>query len=428
MKDEKVAGSGATGGSFGPPVPMPLGPRTRALAGQSPRQWHPAAFFSSSFILHPSSFLALLAVALVVGLASAAHAADSISVEQLAAQKSKWPSYAASGLPMKIEGRYLIFASKLLRFMKCEDLNFVWHDEEQTFPVDLSAPRSRTIEVYGRFALDSGKPLFRVERVRELPADAESLRVRRLEILDAAAPAWYALGDWALGRGTFYGDFELQNEARKLYAEGIQRELKALPDDALDARLAVAEKFRKFGLPEHDRLAVVFEAFVNRWLVLQAKNPTVADLDRLSDRLSESLRGCRTPLDETSKGLAERFQKDPAAFYRDASPATRLKLNRVLYAEIRYASLQAWSKQKSQDGLQLADAIDREVPERHAEADKLREQTLDERLASAATLSRSDVLKLAERFTQRGENGEGDANQKSVGPGRGRAAPQGGTP
>jgi hypothetical protein len=356
---------------------------------------------ASSFILHPSSFLLLLALA--SGFASAARAADSISVEQLAAQKSKWPSYAASGLPMKIEGRYLIFSSKLLRFMKCEDLNFVWHDEEQTFPVDLSAPRSRTIEVYGRFALDSGKPLFRVERVRELPADAESLRVRRLEILEAASPAWYALGDWALGRGTFYGDFELQNEARKLYAEGIQRELKALPDDALDARLAVAEKFRKFGLPEHDRIAVVFEAFVNRWLVVQAKKPTVADLDQLTDRLSENLRGCRTPLDESARGLAERFQKDPAAFYRDASPATRLKLNRFLYAEIRYASLQAWAKQKSQDGLQLADAIDREIPERHAEAEKLREQTLDERLASAATLSRSDVLKLADRFNQRGE-------------------------
>ncbi len=171
----------------------------------------------------------------------------------------------------------------------------------------------------------------------------------------------------------------------------------------LDARLAVAEKFPKFGLPDHDRIAVVFEAFVNRWLVLQAKNPTVADLDQLSARLSENLRGCRTPLDGSAKGLAERFQKDPAALYRDASPATRLKLNRALYTEIRYASLQAWAKKKSQDGLQLADAIDREVPERHAEADKLREQTLDERLASAATLSRSDVLKLAERFNQRGE-------------------------
>ena len=150
-----------------PPVPLhaPCRLNTGGRAASATRR----PGFSSSFILHSSSFLALLAVALVLGLASAAHAAESISVEQLVAQKSKWPSYAASGLPMKIEGRYLIFASKLLRFMKCEDLNFVWHDEEQTFPVDLSAPRSRTIEVYGRFALDSGKPSFRVERGPRAP-------------------------------------------------------------------------------------------------------------------------------------------------------------------------------------------------------------------------------------------------------------------
>jgi hypothetical protein len=32
---------GATGGSFGPPVPLPLGARTKTLVGQSSRQWHP---------------------------------------------------------------------------------------------------------------------------------------------------------------------------------------------------------------------------------------------------------------------------------------------------------------------------------------------------------------------------------------------------
>jgi hypothetical protein len=339
----------------------------------------------------------------VLGLATGARGAEAISVEQLVAQKSKWPSFAASGLPMKIEGRYLIFSSKLLRFIKCDDLNFVWHDDEQTFPVDLSVPRSRTIEVYGRFALQADKPLFRVERVRELPTDGETLRVRRLEILEAPAPAWYALGDWARGRANFYSDFELQNEARKLYAEGIQRELKTLPDDALEARLAIAAKFPKFDLPDRDRVALVFEAFVDHWLAVKSKNLPAADLDQLSGRLSENLRGCRRPIDGPSKALADRFRRDAAPFYRDASPSTRLKLNRLLYAEIRYTSLESAAKAKNLDGLQLADAIDREVPERHDEADRLREQTLDERLAAAATLSRSDVLMLAERFTQRGQ-------------------------
>ncbi len=101
--------------------------------------------------------------------------------------------------------------------------------------------------------------------------------------------------------------------------------------------------------------------------------------------------------------LPDRYRHDPIGLYRESASAARLRLNRILYSEIRFAFLQAWARQKNQDGLQLADAIDREVPELHAQAEKLRAQTLDERLAAAATLSRSDVLKLAERFTQRGQ-------------------------
>ena len=39
--------SGATGGSSGPPVLMPLRARRKTLAGQSPRQWHPTLPFWS---------------------------------------------------------------------------------------------------------------------------------------------------------------------------------------------------------------------------------------------------------------------------------------------------------------------------------------------------------------------------------------------
>lgn len=350
----------------------------------------------------PRSMLVLAAV-FVLANADAGNAADAISVDKLVAQKSQWPSFAASGLPMKIEGRYLIFSSKLLRFMKCEDLNFVWHDEEQSFPIDPATLRSRTIEVYGRFALQSDKPVFRVERVRELPADGETLRVRKLALLDAPAAAWYGLGDWALARGTLYDDFELQGDARRLYADGIQRELATLSDDALDAKIALSQKFRKYGLSEPDRIAFLHEAFVHRWLAMKQKSLTVAGLEQLSESMTENLRGCRTPLAQGSTALVARYQREPNRLYRESTAAVRLKLNRILYSEIRFAYLQAWAQQKNQDGLQFADAIDREVPEFHDRAERLREKTLDERLTAAATLSRSDVLSLAERFTQRGQ-------------------------
>jgi hypothetical protein len=286
--------------------------------------------------------------------------------------------------------------------VKCDDLNFVWHDEEQPFPIEPSNLRSRTIEIYGRFVMQLGRPQFRVDGLRELPPDDETLRVRRSAIRDERAAAWYELGDWALARGAFYSDIDLENEARQLFAEGIQRELRSLSDDALEAKVRLSEKFHKYGLPEADRIALLHDAFSHRWLGTK-RNASAAELAQLCDRLAESLRGCLTPLDPPEPALSDRYEREPSGLYRDSGTATRLKLNRILYSEIRFAYVQALARQKNLDGLQHADSIDREVPELHAQAEKLRETTLDERLAAAATLSRSDVLKLAERFVQRGQ-------------------------
>jgi hypothetical protein len=339
---------------------------------------------------------------LVVIHSAAARAGDALSIPQLLDQRSKWSDFATKGTPIKVEGRYANFSPKLLRFAKCEDLNFVWHDEEQSFPLEQASLRSRTIEVYGRFVMQLGKPLFRVDGLRELPPDDETLRVRRSAIRDAPAAAWYALGDWALARGAFYSEVDLENESRQLFAEGIQRELRSLSDDALEAKIRLSEKFRKYGLPDSDRNAFLHDALSHRWLGTK-RNASAAELAQLCDQMAENLRQCQTPLEAPEPALSERYDRDPSAFYRDSGTGTRLKLNRILYSEVRYAYVLALARQKNLDGLQHADAIDREVPEFHAEADKLRETTLDERLAAAGTLSRSDVLKLAELFTQRGQ-------------------------
>jgi len=331
---------------------------------------------------------------------SVARAADEMSIAQLVAQRSKWPAFAASGQPIRIDGRYSIFSSKLLRFLKCDDLNFVWHDDEQTFPVDLPTLHSRTIEVYGRFVLQADKPLFRVDRVRELPTDAETLSQRKSALTDAPADAWYALGDWALARGNFYSDLELEAEARRLFAEGVKREGSTLSDEALDAKIALSQKYGKYELGDADRVAFLHDAFSRRWLGMKM-NVGTGDLEQLSDRMRENLRGCRTPLDPPQPALADRYRRDPSVVYRESGSATRQRLNRILYSEIRFAYVQALGREKNLDGLMLADAIDREVPEYHANAEKLRDRSLDAGLAAAATLSRSDVLKLAERFTQR---------------------------
>jgi hypothetical protein len=348
----------------------------------------------------------LTMAALVAGFlgfgSAAASAADAISIRDLVRQRSKWSDFATSGTRLKIEGRYSNFSAKLLRFVKCDDLNFVWHDDDQSFPLEPANLRSKTIEVYGRFVMQLGKPLFRVDGMRELPSDEETLRMRKSALRDEPASALYALGDWALSRGEFYSDSDFETEAHQLYADGIAREAKPLPDDALDAKIALAEKFRKYGLSESDRLAFVHEAFSRRWLGTK-RNATDGELMQLCDRMSDNLRGCRTPLDPPEPALADRYERGPVVLYRDSGTSTRLKLNRILYSQIRFAYVQALAREKNLDGLQHADAIDREVPEFHAQADKLRETTLDERLAASATMSRGDVLRLAELFVTRGQ-------------------------
>ena len=161
-----------------------------------------------------------------------ASAADAMSISQFVAQRAKWSDFATSGTRLKVEGRYSNFSAKLLRFTKCDDLNFVWNDDEQPFPIEPSNLRSRTLEVYGRFVIQLGKPVFRVDGMRELPADEETLRTRKSAIRNDPATAWYALGDWALARGEFYADVDMENEARQIFAEGIERELRTLSDDA----------------------------------------------------------------------------------------------------------------------------------------------------------------------------------------------------
>jgi hypothetical protein len=334
-----------------------------------------------------------------------ARSADATSIQELMAakQRGQWAGYAQSGASMKIEGRYSVFSSTLLRFLKCEDLNFVWYNEDESFPLEPSSLHSRNLEVFGHFELRSGKLTFVVRQIRTLPADADSLHSRKVAIFDSPAADWYALGDWAAARGAFYADQDLAREARELRAEGVRRERKLLPDDALDRRLAFAKKYSQYGLSEDDRLAFVHEALVYRWEALKAAHAPAKDLEELGDRIGENLRGCKVPLTTQEEPLRERAARDPLGAYRTASAVERLRLHRALWAEVRLADLEAWAKERNRDPLQLADRIDRDVPERHAQAEVLRARALDERLADAVHLTRDELLALAEQFQQRGQ-------------------------
>jgi hypothetical protein len=347
----------------------------------------------------------IAAAAIVLSSRLQLRAADVISISELmkAKKKGEWTAYAQSGVSMKIEGRYSVFSSTLLRFLQCADLNFVWFKEDEQFPIETGAVHSRNLEVFGHFAMRSGKPTFLVRQVRVLPSDDDSLRERKEAIFESPAAAWYALGDWAAARGGFYGDQDLTRQSQELYAEGLRREQSLLPEDDLDRRLALVPKYQQYSLPEEDRLEFVHAALAHRWLSLKGANPTAKTLDELSDRVAGNLRDCKVALTPQEAPLRDRWAHDPIAAYRTANSNERLHMNRAFWCEVRSAYLDAWAKERNRDSQQLADRIDRELPEFHARAELLRSRALDERLADAVHLTRDEVITLAEQFQRRGQ-------------------------
>jgi tetratricopeptide (TPR) repeat protein len=347
----------------------------------------------------------LVVAACLLSRGSAVRGADAVSIAELmnAKRKGLWTAYAQSGASMKVEGRYSVFSPTLLRFLNCQDLNFVWYKEDEHFPIETSSVHSRNLEVFGHFEMRSASPVFVVRQFRTLPSDEDSLRERKDSLINSPAAEWYALGKWAAARGAFYGDEALARESQGLYAEALRREEKLLPADDLDGRLALAKKYPQYGQPEDERVQFVQESLTRRWQSLRGAHSTAADLEALSNRINDNLGGCKVPLTGPEEALRDRWSHDPIATYRNAPANERLLLNRMLWIDVRSAYLELWAKERNRDPMQLADRIDREIPEQHFHAEALRGGALDERLADVAHLTRDELLNLADQFQRRGQ-------------------------
>jgi len=317
------------------------------------------------------------------------------SVESLVADKEQWTSYAKAGTPMTIEGRLSAISGKQLRFARC-DLPFQSHDGK-TFP--RTATLSENVEVSGKFALVNAMPAFLVERLVVLPSDFDVFQRRRRNLLRAQPAEWYALGDWASARGTFYEDKDLLQHARQAYQEGIQREHMALPADAIDPLIELAAKARKLGLPETLRGEFVHEAWHRRWTA--APKSDAEALKKLAERMAGELAGCKTPLQPPQPKLSEAYLAAPVSTYRSADEGKRALLHRILYAEVMRAALLIGADPQGANGNQIADALDAQVPEFHELAESYREKELALRIARSKNSTRQDVVALAETLVER---------------------------
>ena len=139
--------------------------------------------------------IAVIAAAVCLVIPSAAFAVELLSLPEFVANKAKWSGYAASGIELRLGGRYTTLSKTSLRFDSCE-LPF-----EAASPSVFSRIRpdgmKKNIEVIGHMTKKDGKPVFIVERLKETLSEIDEFENRRVALRTAPASDWYELGDWA---------------------------------------------------------------------------------------------------------------------------------------------------------------------------------------------------------------------------------------
>jgi hypothetical protein len=340
-----------------------------------------------------------LSLGLALGVCGDLRSAEPQSIQSFVALKEKWPSFAMARLLFRVEGRYAFLTRKAIRFENC-DLQFA---PAAGTELPRLAGQSRTAEVAGRLVQgDDGKIEFVVEELRERPSDLEVVRARRAEIVRRGeAEPWYRLGEWVAGRAEFYRDDELRREADAANVEGLQIERNDLPPGDISARFDLARKAADLKAPQSFRVELLHEGYRLKWEELQEQK--TPDRRALLDELARDLPGALEPLSGTAAALDKKYAEIPIAAYATADEKQRKRLHRLFYAEVALEMILAGARADGSNGAEIAGRIEKLLPERTALAEQQRDAQRDWRLKGVASLTRADMLALANEFDSRGQ-------------------------
>jgi len=337
--------------------------------------------------------LALMLFARWAGPTGTARADEPISIEALNQLRSKWEGLR--GATLQIEGRCLGFSETRLKMTGC-DLIFVFEP-----PVTVPGIRPKNVDLTGSFEMRERKLVFVVTRMKPALSDFEVVRLRRAGIETNQPQQWYDLAAWAAARAAFYEDQDLKAEAFDLNEKGLLTEYRQVPADGFNQLYRLADKVTALDLPDRLRARLLHDAA--RRELAAAGRSTPPDFRMASTHILERLSGSNrpVPLDADALELKQQYQADPLAVYESADDARRQKLHRFLYTEAALAQIQAGAAEDGSNGDKIASAIEQNVPEFNDLAEQFRQREIDFRIKHTESLTREQLLKLAERLVER---------------------------
>lgn len=329
---------------------------------------------------------------LVLMLAVLALTPTAFAIDQYSVQAFNQHKDSLAGRQVVVEGRVLLIGNDHFRLRQCEVL----------FKLGPGVAPLRgkvtNVEVTGSL---TEKRLFMVTKLTEKSNDLTRFFELRRGARTDSPEDWVKLAEWAKQRGTFYQDPELQARSEEAYLRAAELE-RRMARAANPLRLVeLAEKSQAWGLPKRWSQLLLFESYALRFAQANLAEAANNGLSAVADGLARDLEGCDVVLKQVDPEFVAKFDKNPVDAYEAADDAQRPRFHRWLYRGMKKAVWQAKLLPDGSNGFELAEGIDRELPEEHDYAERLRDKALAYRASTVADLSRDALLKLAEQFRDR---------------------------
>lgn len=346
--------------------------------------------------LYRAAWSAAILACWVVAPATAVAAGKVLSVEEFNRVSAK-----LVGLEVTVEGRWTQLGADKLKFRNCEVL---FRSEG---PLATTLHKGSNLEITGQLNREKGKLVVAIRSLRELPSDQENALRQRREIYGesaAAAEAWHKLADWSAERGRFYRDSALLEESAEARTHALNIERRNLiPDDAA-ARFSLAGRIRD---PRFDamRLELVHEGLqLERARRAKAEEP---NWEEFAKEIAERLPGAEKPLARPLPQLRADYLAHPVDVYAKTDAVTRPALLHMLWGDAMLRHIERQAAPDGSNGFEIADAIDRTLPELHSVAESYRDKALATRAEKVGKMSRADVLALREDYRRRNQPRQG---------------------
>lgn len=343
--------------------------------------------------------VAFVACSCVVCLTAQAQDDDAMSVQEFMTKRERWP--ILKGATLKVEGRYRGVSDERLSLTNC-DMLFEFAEGVKPPPT-----RGRTVQVSGSIESRQGKLIFLVTKIKALPSDADTLGDRRGRLTQDDAGPWYALAEWATGRGRFYEDENLLSAAVELQRTAIDIEYRQIGITEIEPLYALAQKVQKLGLSPMIRDDLYHDAL--RRELRDARQREARQRDIALAHILERLPKAGTPssLDEATFAAEQAaYEQAPLEVYRQADADKRRTLDRIFYASAYLERIELDANPEGRNGYVIAARIEQIVPEYKSLAARYRTKEIDWQLANVPKLSRDELLKLVERLEARAEDGD----------------------